>query len=78
MKQSVKMKPKPSINLYEKAGDFFLDIAKLVFAGVVLSTLLDITENKTLMLILGIVTTGIMMAIGFNYYYGSNNNNKKE
>ncbi|WP_262349902.1 DUF6722 family protein [Parabacteroides johnsonii] len=31
------------IIINEKLDNFFIDIAKLVFAGVVLSTLLDIT-----------------------------------
>ena len=35
-----------TISTKEKLGDFFIDIAKLVFAGVVLSTLLDLTEDK--------------------------------
>lgn len=34
------------IQINEKLGDFFVDIAKLVFAGVVLSTLLDMAESK--------------------------------
>ncbi|WP_370648919.1 DUF6722 family protein, partial [uncultured Parabacteroides sp.] len=38
------------IIINEKLGDFFIDIAKLVFAGVVLSTLLDITSDKLLVL----------------------------
>ncbi|WP_373133162.1 DUF6722 family protein [Parabacteroides sp. 20_3] len=42
-----------TISTKEKLGDFFIDIAKLVFAGVVLSTLLDLTEDKILILILG-------------------------
>lgn len=32
------------IQINEKLGDFFVDIAKLVFAGVVLSMLLDMAE----------------------------------
>ena len=45
------------IIINEKLGDFFIDIAKLVFAGVVLSTLLDITSDKLLVLLLGIGAT---------------------
>ena len=41
------------IIINEKLGDFFIDIAKLVFAGVVLSTLLDITSDELLVLLLG-------------------------
>ena len=50
------------IIINEKLGDFFIDIAKLVFAGVVLSTLLDITSDKLLVLLLGIgATIGLML-----------------
>ncbi len=56
------------ISTKEKLGDFFIDIAKLVFAGVVLSTLLDLTEDKILILILGIISTVIMLIMGFELY----------
>lgn len=52
----------------EKLGDFFLDIAKLAFAGVVLSTVLDISENKTMVLVFGISATTLFSAIGFVIY----------
>ena len=57
-----------TISTKEKLGDFFIDIAKLVFAGVVLSTLLDLTEDKILILILGIISTVIMLIMGFELY----------
>ena len=57
-----------TISTKEKLGDFFIDIAKLVFAGVVLSTLLDLTEDKILILILGIISTVIMLMMGFELY----------
>ena len=53
------------IIINEKLGDFFIDIAKLVFAGVVLSTLLDITSDKLLVLLLGIGATIGLMLLGF-------------
>lgn len=57
-----------TISTKEELGDFFIDIAKLVFAGVVLSTLLDLTEDKILILILGIISTVIMLIMGFELY----------
>ncbi|MDD2954282.1 MAG: hypothetical protein PHC95_14210 [Parabacteroides sp.] len=63
-----KLERSETISLKEKLGDFFIDIAKLVFAGVVLSTLLDFTEDKVLILILGIVSTVIMLIMGFESY----------
>ena len=56
------------IIISEKLGDFFIDIAKLVFAGVVLSTLLDITSDKLLVLLLGIGATIGLMLLGFKFY----------
>lgn len=56
------------IIINEKLGDFFIDIAKLVFAGVVLSTLLDITSDKLLVLLLGIGATIGLMLLGFKFY----------
>ena len=56
------------IIINEKLGDFFIDIAKLVFAGVVLSTLLDITSDKLLVLHLGIGATIGLMLLGFKFY----------
>ena len=56
------------IIINKKLGDFFIDIAKLVFAGVVLSTLLDITSDKLLVLLLGIGATIGLMLLGFKLY----------
>lgn len=56
------------IIINEKLGDFFIDIAKLVFAGVVLSSLLDITSDKLLVLLLGIGATIGLMLLGFKFY----------
>ena len=56
------------IIINEKLGDFFIDIAKLVFAGVVLSTLLDITSDKLLVLLLGIGAMIGLMLLGFKLY----------
>ena len=56
------------IIINEKLGDFFIDIAKLVFAGVVLSTLLDITSDKLLVLLLGIGATIGLMLLCFKLY----------
>lgn len=56
------------IIINEKLGDFFIDIAKLVFAGVVLSSLLDITSDKLLVLLLGIGATVVIVIVGLKYY----------
>ena len=65
MKQKT-IPPQEVIN--EKLGDFFIDIAKLVFAGVVLSTLLDMEVDKQSVLLLGVFTTVVFVKIGFRFY----------
>jgi len=45
-------------NLREKIGDYFLDVSKLVFAGVVLSTVLSFDNfPKLAILLAGLVAT---------------------
>lgn len=56
------------IVINEKLGDFFVDIAKLVFAGVVLSTLLDMKVERTTVLITGVISTVILLSLGFKFY----------
>ena len=58
----------PQVVINEKLGDFFIDIAKLVFAGVVLSTLLDMEVDKQSVLLLGLFTTVVFVKIGFRFY----------
>ncbi len=55
------------IQINEKLGDFFVDITKLVFAGVVLSTLLDMAESKGFVLFVGVWSTVMFVATGFIY-----------
>lgn len=59
----------PQVVINEKLGDFFVDIAKLVFAGVVLSTLLDMEVKRSSILIWGIISTTILVLLGFVCYY---------
>jgi hypothetical protein len=54
----------------DKLGDFFVDIAKLVFGGVVLSVILDFEMNKTVVLVSGIIATAAIAYIGFKLYKG--------
>ena len=54
-------------NLKEKTGDFLLDIAKLLVAGVVLSSIFEESMSQGSALIWGIVAT-IAFTIG-GYYF---------
>lgn len=58
----------PQVVINEKLGDFFIDIAKLIFAGVVLSTLLDMDVDKQTVLSSGVLTTVIFVIAGFLFY----------
>ena len=49
----------------EKIGDYLLDTSKLVFAGVVLSTVLELEVSKPNIIIFGIYASFILALIGF-------------
>lgn len=68
MRKKAVTSPITPIAINEKLGNFFVDIAKLIFAGVVLSTLLDITSDKFWVLLLGIIATVIFVLIGLLYF----------
>jgi hypothetical protein len=53
------------VSVREKLGDFFIDIAKLVFGGMVLTVILDMNENKWIVLLSGIMATLLIAATGF-------------
>lgn len=58
----------PQVVINEKLGDFFVDIAKLVFAGVVLSTLLDMEVDRQTVLSSGVLTTIVLVTVEFKFY----------
>ncbi len=50
----------------KEIGNYFIDISKLVFGGVVLSAVFDIQAfSKYLVILSGIVATLVFAAIGF-------------
>ncbi len=50
----------------KQIGDYFIDVSKLVFGGVVLSTVLDIDSvPKMSILIIGICATVLLAIFGF-------------
>ena len=51
--------------LYKEAGKFFLDIAKLVFAGVILAGIMDLNVDKYLLLAIGSVSVLLLAIAGF-------------
>lgn len=51
----------------EELGKYFIDISKLIFGGVVLSQVINITENKYIVLILGLMAAILFAIIGFGF-----------
>jgi hypothetical protein len=57
--------------LKEKTGDFLLDIAKLLVAGVVLSSIFDDTMTRNSAVITGAIATAAFILAGFIVLYKS-------
>lgn len=51
--------------IYTKAGDFFLDLSKLVFGGVILAGIMGLDVDKTFLFITGIIVVLLMIWFGF-------------
>ena len=54
--------------LYLKGADFLLDIAKLVFGGVILSGIIDLELNKVALFSVGAVVVAMFTSWGFFLY----------
>lgn len=52
----------------QELGKYFLDLSKLVFGGIVLSQILDMTENKMLILLFGTGAVIIFAIIGILFF----------
>lgn len=53
------------MNVKEKAGDFILDLAKLVFGGVIISGIITDVVNKWVLYCLGIFVFFFISILGF-------------
>lgn len=49
----------------EQLGEYLVDVSKLTFGGVVLSVILEISQNKPIVLAVGAVATVGMAVWGF-------------
>ena len=54
--------------VFLKASDFFLDLAKLVFAGVILTGIVDLDVDKLLLFVLGGVVTLLLALLGYTFF----------
>ena len=53
----------------DKIGDYLLDISKLVFAGVVLSTVLELDVSKPLVLFVDVYASFMIAIMGFLFLW---------
>ena len=53
------------MNVKEKAGDFILDLAKLVFGGIIISGIMTDVVNKWVLYSLGIFVIFFISILGF-------------
>ncbi|MDR0694680.1 MAG: hypothetical protein LBF81_05220 [Prevotellaceae bacterium] len=56
------------MNIYEKAGDLVIDLAKLVFGGVILASIISENINTTVLYLVGSIITGFFILSGFLFY----------
>ena len=54
--------------VYLKTSDFMLDIAKLVFAGIILTGIMDKDVNDTLLFSLGSLVTFVLCVLGYTFF----------
>lgn len=54
--------------LYLKISDFLLDLAKLVFGGIILTGIIDLNLNRVWLFSVGAVVASIFALWGFNLY----------
>lgn len=53
------------MNVKEKAGEFLLDMAKLIFGGLILSSILSEPINRWVIYSLGVFFSSLLMMVGF-------------
>lgn len=53
------------MNVKEKVGEFLLDMAKLVFGGLILSSILSEPINRWVIYSLGVFFSSLLMMVGF-------------
>ena len=63
------------MNVKEKAGEFLLDMAKLIFGGIILSGIVNERINRWVIYSLGVFFSFFLIMMGFVLI---DNSNKKE
>ena len=65
MKESQNMSKARKRKFYLKLSDFLLDLAKLIFGGIILTGIIDMDFNKPLLFLTGSVVVAILAIWGF-------------
>jgi hypothetical protein len=55
---------KARTNVWGKFGDYFLDLSKLIFAGVILAAIVDADLPRMLVIVGGVGTTVLTLFLG--------------
>jgi hypothetical protein len=56
------------MDIYEKAGDLVIDLAKLIFGGVILASIISENVNTTVLYIVGSIAIVAFIVSGFLLY----------
>ena len=65
MKDSQNMSKARKRKFYLKLSDFLLDLAKLIFGGIILTGIIDMDFNKPLLFLTGSIVVAILAIWGF-------------
>ena len=66
-KRRIRIDANTKRDLYDKFGDYSLDLSKLVFGGVILAGIMDMSVNTGLLFGLGGVSVIILSLIGYTF-----------
>ncbi len=69
------MKYKLSSKTEMTIGNYLLDVSKLIFGGVILGTVMDMTDSKASLLVTGVLSVAVIALSGL---FLIDKNNKKE
>lgn len=64
-KQNFRIDRKTKSDLYDKFSSYFLDLSKLVFAGVILAGIMGMEVNTTLLFLMGGLSVVILTLFGY-------------
>jgi hypothetical protein len=56
------------MNIYEKAGDLLIDMAKLIFGGVILASIISENIDTTTLYVVGSAVAIASVLVGFMLY----------